>query len=406
MGTTARTAPTAVFDLCGELPEGTTVLEASAGTGKTHTIAGLACRYLAEGHALIDELMLVTFGRAATAELRERVRERLTEVTAALADPVAARSTSDDLVRHLADTSDAEVVVRHRRLATALADFDAATIATTHGFCHQMLAGLGIAADLDHDVTFAEATGDLVTEVATDLYVGDYGRAESPAPLDRFGFSVAADLAGKAVGDPSAELAPQEYDAGSEPEVRVRFAERARAEVARRKRSMRVMDYDDLLTYLRDALTDPETGDDACGRIRTRYRIVLVDEFQDTDPVQWQILERAFHGHRTLVLIGDPKQAIYAFRGADVVTYLAAKDVAASEATLGTNWRSDRPLVQALRHLLGDLALGDPRILVHPVDAAQPARRLVGAPVDVPLRVRTVARADFAADRRARLPVA
>ena len=57
----------ATFDLCGPLPEGTTVLEASAGTGKTHTIAGLACRYLAEGVARIDELMLVTFGRAATA---------------------------------------------------------------------------------------------------------------------------------------------------------------------------------------------------------------------------------------------------------------------------------------------------------------------------------------------------
>ena len=66
-----------VFDLTGELPTGTTVLEASAGTGKTHTIAALAARYVAEGVARIDELMLVTFGRAATVELRERVRERL-----------------------------------------------------------------------------------------------------------------------------------------------------------------------------------------------------------------------------------------------------------------------------------------------------------------------------------------
>src|SRR5690606_15337327 len=118
------------------------------------------------------------------------------------------------------------------------------------------------------------------------------------------------------------------------------------------------------LVYLRDALCHPETGEDACERIRARYKIVLVDEFQDTDPVQWDILERAFHGHRTLVLIGDPKQAIYAFRGADVVTYLLAKDAAGSEATLGTNWRSDRPLVDGLRHLLGGTALGDPRIVV------------------------------------------
>ena len=59
--------------------------------------------------------------------------------------------------------------------------------------------------------------------------------------------------------------------------------------------------------------------------MRQRWRIVLVDEFQDTDPVQWQVLDRAFSGHATMVLIGDPKQAIYAFRGGDVVTYLAGR---------------------------------------------------------------------------------
>ena len=62
----------------------------------------------------------------------------------------------------------------------------------------------------------------------------------------------------------------------------------------------------------------------AAARLRERYRVVLVDEFQDTDPVQWEILRRAFHGHSTLILIGDPKQAIYAFRGADVYSYLDA----------------------------------------------------------------------------------
>ena len=67
----------AVFDLTGPLPTGTTVLEASAGTGKTYTIAGLVTRYVAEGVATVDQLLVVTFGRAATAELRDRVRERL-----------------------------------------------------------------------------------------------------------------------------------------------------------------------------------------------------------------------------------------------------------------------------------------------------------------------------------------
>ncbi len=397
----SRIPPT--FDLCGPLPQGTTVLEASAGTGKTYTIAGLAARYLAEGIARIDELMLVTFGRAATVELRERVRERLVTAAAALADPTAARASRDDLLRHLALGSDAEVDVRRRRLATAVANFDAATITTTHGFCHQMLAGLGIAADVDQDVTFAEATDDLVTDVATDLYLADYGRPDSPEPT--VSFLTAAKVASQAVGDPAARLEPTEAEDDSEAGTRYWFAERARKVVAERKRSTRVMDYDDLLVHLRDALTDPQTGDDACARIRARYKIVLVDEFQDTDPVQWAILEQTFHGHRTLVLIGDPKQAIYAFRGADVVTYLLATETSDTKATLGTNWRSDRPLVDAVRHVIGDVALGDPRILVHEVNAAQPGRTLEGTPLDVPMRIRVVPRSEFGIDAKKQIPV-
>ena len=62
--------------------------------------------------------------------------------------------------------------------------------------------------------------------------------------------------------------------------------------------------------------------------MRQRWPIVMVDEFQDTDPVQWQVIDCAFSGHSTVILIGDPKQAIYAFRGGDIVTYLQAADTA------------------------------------------------------------------------------
>ncbi len=89
-----------------------------------------------------------------------------------------------------------------------------------------------------------------------------------------------------------------------------------RDEIERRKRKLGVLSYDDLLSRLAAALEDDEAP--ARERMRGRWRIVLVDEFQDTDPVQWQVLDRAFTGHATMVLIGDPKQAIYAFRGGDV----------------------------------------------------------------------------------------
>ena len=129
------------FDVCGPLPAGTTVLEASAGTGKTYTIAALATRYVAEGVATLPELMLVTFSRAATRELRERVRERLVSAERGLASGQFARD--DELLGLLADASAEEVQRRRHRLTRALAGFDAATIATTHGFCSQMLDGLG-----------------------------------------------------------------------------------------------------------------------------------------------------------------------------------------------------------------------------------------------------------------------
>ena len=170
--------------------------------------------------------------------------------------------------------------------------------------------------------------------------------------------------------------------------------------MARRKRQRRLLDYDDLLLLLRDALVDPASGEQAARRVRERYRVVLVDEFQDTDPVQWQILRTAFHGHRTLVLIGDPKQAVYAFRGGDVVTYLAAGRDAATTATLERNWRSDADLIGALARLMRGAALGDDQIVVRPVRpvehssaASTPRRRLDGA--GAPLRIRQVRRAAF-----------
>ena len=136
------------FDLTGELPTGTTLLEASAGTGKTYAIAALATRYVAQGHATIDQLLMVTFGRAATRELRERVREALTRSRDALRRPGAVRPGASDPVLDLLLSQPPEERARAaERLAAAVAGFDAATIATTHQFCLHALSGLGVAAE-------------------------------------------------------------------------------------------------------------------------------------------------------------------------------------------------------------------------------------------------------------------
>ncbi len=376
------------FDVCGPLPTGTTVLEASAGTGKTFTIAALATRFVAEGLAELSQVMLVTFGNAASRELRDRVRERMVSAEAGLRDPAAAARCDDEVLRLLATGPADEVAARRDRLVRALAGFDAATIATTHSFCSQMLAGLGTAADADPTATFTEDVDDLVQEVVDDLYLRTFAPAGQPAP-PFLSHAELLELGRRAVGsDRQARLEPV-ADTGV-PGRRRRAAQAVRDEVERRKRRLGLVDHDDWLTLLRDALADPEHGAVACGRVRDRYRVVMVDEFQDTDPVQWEVLRRAFHGHTTLVLIGDPKQAVYGFRGGDVTTYLAAARVAGSHATLGVNWRSDQRLVSALDQVLGGVALGDERIVVREVGSAHPGDRLTGA--GAPLRLRRLQR--------------
>ncbi|NNG35049.1 UvrD-helicase domain-containing protein [Nakamurella aerolata] len=361
----------------------TTVLEASAGTGKTYTIASLTVRYLAEGMASLPDMMLVTFGRMASQELRDRVRARIAEVEQALAHPRAAATSSDPVVALLAGEAD-QIELRRARLAGALASFDEATIATTHSFCQRMLGRLGIAADTEPGAALAEGGLELLNQVARDVYLARYADEQAP-PLS---LDDAQRIAVDAVGLPRAVLQPVDADPRSEAGHRVAFARAVREAFDLRKRRAGVLDFDDLQLRLAQALTDPTTGEIARQSLQSAYRVVLIDEFQDTDPVQWEILRAAFHGACTLVLIGDPKQAIYAFRGADVFTYLAASQAADRHATLGTNWRSDRPLVDALDSLWGGKALGDNRITVRGVQAHHQQQRISvpGEPAVIRLR--------------------
>lgn len=383
---TDHAALTEPFDLLGPLPQGTTVLEASAGTGKTFTIAGLVARYVAEGVVTMDELLVVSFSRESTRELRERVRERLVSARDGLR-PAAPPVVGDTVLAHLTSTDVGELALRRRRLEDALAVFDSATVTTTHGFCQQVLTALGTAADHDPGAMLVEDTGDLVAEVADDLYLRKWGRAGAERPsMSRGDFH---QLARAVTGDPATRLVP-DPSADGMPGLRAGIAGAVRAELERRKRRQHLVDYDDILLRLAATLTDPGSGPAARERLRARYRVVLVDEFQDTDPVQWTILREAFHGVRTLVLIGDPKQAIYGFRGADVHAYLQAKESARSVHTLPTNWRSDAALLDGLAAVFGGAALGDPRIRVLPVTAAyQGALVDVGAPVRLKVLPRT-----------------
>jgi exodeoxyribonuclease V beta subunit len=387
------------FELLGPLPKdgSTTVLEASAGTGKTFALAGLVTRYLAETETTLDEMLLITFNRNASRELRERVRDQIVEALAALDGRVL---PSSDLVQHLVSGSDQELAARRRRLRDALANFDAATIATTHEFCGRVLKSLGVAGDSGADVTLQESLDDLVTEIVDDLYLARFGRQEDDPVLS---YRQALELARAVVNDPCSQLRPEHPDPDSAAGVRRRFADDVKTELERRKRQLRVLGYDDLLTRLAKALEAEDSP--VRDRMRQRWRIVLVDEFQDTDPIQWQVLECAFSGHSTLILIGDPKQAIYGFRGGDIHTYLKAAHTADARYTLGVNWRSDKPLVDSLQTVLQGAALGHQEIVVRSIDTHHVGHRLAGAPRNAPFRLRVVKRPALGCDDTKTIPI-
>ena len=234
-----------------------------------------------------------------------------------------------------------------------MSDFDAATIATTHGFCQEVLSGLGVAGDVERDAVFVEDVTDMADEVVDDLYVRRFHRAEGEPAFSR---EQAGKIASIAVANPLAPIEPAHAEEGSVPAMRARLAGAVRAELDRRKQRGGVMTYDDLLTRLDATLAGPggERGRAAAPALQGRAR----GRVPGHRPGAVEHHAPRVRRRRTLVLIGDPKQAIYAFRGADVYAYLDAAREAATQATLEVNYRSDQGLIDAYDALFGGASLG------------------------------------------------
>ncbi|MDX7698191.1 exodeoxyribonuclease V subunit beta [Aeromonas dhakensis] len=450
---------------------GERLIEASAGTGKTYTIAGLYLRLLLGHGPLIEEgedagqpsaherplsvteILVVTFTEAATAELRGRIRGRIHEARLAFM-----RGQSGDalLAQLLAEVEDHELAAR--RLLAAERQMDEAAVFTIHGFCQRMLkqnafesgalfetefltddSQLRLQAVSDYwraefypvDKTLASAVRALWPSPAALLremngwldnselemrppagdetlaarhqaamariaavksewlaqqdeirrqtdghisrYTGknyegwlakiaDWAQDEAsgyaiPKELERFGQTVLEENLKKGSAVPTLPLF-SEIDAllASRPGIRDLILQRAAVVVRSRmqasKRQAHQLSFDDLLKDLDGALGS-SLGERLCERIRATYRVAMIDEFQDTDPQQYRIFHRLYGGHTdtALLMIGDPKQAIYGFRGADIFTYIQARRNVSAHYTLGRNWRSSGALVAAVNGL-------------------------------------------------------
>jgi exodeoxyribonuclease V beta subunit len=362
------------FDLAGQLPTGSMAIEASAGTGKTYTLAGLATRYIAEGGVPPSELLIVTFTRAATGELRARVRDRMVEAAACLDGTGRPPAEDDVLLLHLARGN---VPLLLERLRRAITEFDAATITTIHGFATQVRQTLGATVGIDPDTRLVDDAKELVDEVCADVLAAASLEAVEAGVLPALDKLCAATRV--AAGQSDLRLEPSGEDQGALPEqvLMTRLVGESVDRLDRRRRSRGSVSFDDVLVQLRDVLRGPAAAA-VVETLRNRFKVALIDEFQDTDRVQWDIFSTLFGTEgsgTTLVLVGDPKQAIYRFRGADIGAYLGAVDRAGTERrSLATNWRSDGAVLTALEALLDGATFGADSIDFVPVEPA-PANR-------------------------------
>jgi exodeoxyribonuclease V beta subunit len=351
---------------------GTNLIEASAGTGKTHAITNLYVRLLVELRLSVGQILVVTYTDAATAELRARVRRRVHEALATFKAGGGADEFLDRLVRQRQEQGVVAEDCAH--LLVALHGFDEAAIFTIHGFCQRMLGDNAFESGVAFDTELITNESPLVTEVVQDFWVRELHAAPEPfvrhLAENKITPATLEDLAVKVLTHPGMSVLPGHDDpllravdeagnaslAARALALQLDLAESARAELRRRKERARVQSFDDLLQRLAEALRGPH-GDTLAGIIRRRFQAALIDEFQDTDPVQYEIFRRVYLGSgAVLFLIGDPKQAIYAFRGADVFAYIRAKhDTGGSPRTLGTNRRSDPSLIRGVNALFGRL---------------------------------------------------
>jgi len=323
-------------------------LEASAGTGKTFTIEHLVVRLLLQEEMMIDQILVVTFTRAATRELKIRIRSNLEKALEGL----CRGDGFDYLMPYIKQGSKIPL----RKIERALACFDQAHIFTIHGFCHRMLTEFAFDAGLSfgvNDLSEKAYKGLLREEVRDffrtalkednysvnqlDIVLKKYGYdvdrlAEALIRLIEEGCKIALQSNFKEERDPSKILLQMAYECQQKWDKQL-FRE--------------ALSPDEILKKMESCLKNTAFA----SQVANKYQAAIIDEFQDTDPIQWHIFEQLFLNESSLkafYVVGDPKQSIYGFRSADIYTYLQAEQSMGGKSFLNVNFRAEPPLVNAL----------------------------------------------------------
>lgn len=456
------------------------LLEASAGTGKTHAIENIVARLLIDDAAVeLEKILIVTFTRAATEELKVRVHKNLCKVASLCKDYLLGEihESPIDYLQALFEKGQAAVRHAYKLVEQALAGFDVASIFTIHAFCQRMLKEFlfeghfpaenremtptevyqlirdffrtaldetlltpeqlqrvlahcrsieqlekklyqlslsNIELSLDMPLPalqqkFYQAMHSLKqklqlesSKIMQDFYLQAPAYKEicdakkRPKASNVAKAQAFADLFDKAAWDAAdfdvlvrdglyfveafsdsnrdrRKQAPSDtalhyplfvsmLESSLGAVVRqARHADRILVTLAAGCRKLikayfaqeGILNFNDMLDSMQQALQHANF----VHQVQERFAVAIIDEFQDTDPQQWHIFEKLFlNSHSRLFLVGDPKQSIYAFRQADIYTYLAAAEMLGhdKQATLAVNYRSTTSLVQALNYLFSE----------------------------------------------------
>jgi exodeoxyribonuclease V beta subunit len=465
-----------IFDpFSADIKSGTTLIEASAGTGKTYTITSLVLRLVLEKGLSADEILVVTFTEAAASELKDRILKRLRETLRAFESFINDKKekVEDPFIYELVN-SYPDLTEGMDKISCVIRNFDLACIFTIHGFCckilfeHAFETGnffdseiisdeyLLIRKSADDfyrkyidscslnqaDILFSKSTGpETIAEIVKKYMSYPETEVIAEKPCDNFDemseefiryekeaaslwkreqravrdivtdcsvfkknvcdkFEERKEYLDKIFGSEknlssvytsekiNGRKNPFWYFRLSEIEKNVKsgktfssheFFEKcenlyAKAVVleeetlkyiswfkktgfeesmkilAGLKDEHKVLGFGDFLFKVKNALEN-NSGQIFKAALRKRYKAALIDEFQDTDTVQYEIFKKIFKGYAPLFFIGDPKQAIYRFRGADIYAYLDARKDADHIFTLNKNYRSSKNAVNAVNNI-------------------------------------------------------
>jgi len=446
------------------------LIEASAGTGKTYNITRLYLRLLLEKKLTVKEILVMTFTKAATEEIKGRIAKTLREASslwdAAIAQGNGLASDTDPVYVHLYNTCSPKESVA--LLKAAQLELDEASVFTIHGFCQHVISQLAFNSGFAMTLNLSKDTSELYLQAAEDwirkishndddfLLLAQHGWHVPDNLLSEFSSSIKSTLAPVLLDKEAIEdafiaslqhhedTAPIQFSSHlnniianetlihqeliKKPEhitprttelealkawlaaacytplpaegaafldgrrfgrnksgvkeilapikvladaILAAFVEKQESvekipvftlvndaigfikqHVAAQKKQLGVIDFDDLIRMLADEVGKPNNG--LVPELRKKFPVALIDEFQDTDADQYAILDGVYpkaSDQNALLMIGDPKQAIYRFRGGDIFTYLKAGEQADYRWVMNTNWRSVEGMVKAYNRL-------------------------------------------------------